>query len=395
MKNKLPANLKTDSSLLKTVLVIAAALIIICAYMSSPVFAADKENRGLVLYYCSVDDYRGKLISYQHQGMLYNGETGTFTAEITHPDPEIWVLNDIGQTYTSLDPDIVDIKSQGMDDLSRKAFLEFRKTGTAVIRVDVPATGLYEAYTAYFKLTVKGTRNVFTRSVTNDSGTAETAISSVLYDGDTYETGFSFYRDDKEPKLYIDRVSFGEYSYEYSSSDESVLSIDKDGNLTLHGTGTATVTATAEVVPGYRETIGCIVKVADRPDNDTSGSSLTGSNSDSGASSSSSSASSSSSVKKVKVTLKKPKLKCSKRMKRANKLTWNKVQGASGYILYVKYPGTKKFVKAVTRKSNIKSVTHRGLTRKKKYCYKVRAYTRKNGKIYYGPYSKVVKVKVK
>lgn len=92
--------------------------------------------------------------------------------------------------------------------------------------------------------------------------------------------------------------------------------------------------------------------------------------------------------------LKKPKLKI-KRQKRKNKLSWKKVKGASGYVLYVKYPGAREYVRAVTKGANIKSVTHKGLTRKKKYKYKLRAYVKVGNAISYGPYSKVVTGKVK
>ena len=91
----------------------------------------------------------------------------------------------------------------------------------------------------------------------------------------------------------------------------------------------------------------------------------------------------------------KPKLKCSKRMKRKNKLTWNKVAGASGYELFIKYPGSKKYVKALTKSASIKSVTHKGLSKGKTYRYKIRAFSLINGVKNYGVFSKVLKVKVR
>ena len=93
-------------------------------------------------------------------------------------------------------------------------------------------------------------------------------------------------------------------------------------------------------------------------------------------------------------SLKAPKLKCT-RKKAKNKLSWNKVAGATGYEIYIKYPKSKKYVKALTKGANIKSVTHKGLSRKKKYSYKVRAFAVIDGTYYYGPFSKTKKVKVK
>ena len=95
------------------------------------------------------------------------------------------------------------------------------------------------------------------------------------------------------------------------------------------------------------------------------------------------------------LALKKPKLKGKALKGRKNKLTWSKVADADGYIVYVKYPGRKKYVEATSRNANVKSVTHRGLSKKKVYRYKVRAYKRVNGRIYYSPFSKVKKVRAK
>ena len=82
-------------------------------------------------------------------------------------------------------------------------------------------------------------------------------------------------------------------------------------------------------------------------------------------------------------------------MKRKNKLTWNKVKGAKGYELFIKYPGSKKYVRALTKSASIKSVTHKGLSKGRTYRYKIRAFTLVNGVRKYGKFSKVLKVKVK
>lgn len=97
---------------------------------------------------------------------------------------------------------------------------------------------------------------------------------------------------------------------------------------------------------------------------------------------------------KIAASLKRPKLKCI-RKKRKNKLSWNKINGASGYELYVKYPGSKFFVKVLNKSSMTKSVLHRGLTKGKVYKYKIRPYVQKGNSIAYGKFSKVAKGKVK
>lgn len=94
-------------------------------------------------------------------------------------------------------------------------------------------------------------------------------------------------------------------------------------------------------------------------------------------------------------SLKRPTLKVKALKKKKIKLTWGKVENADGYIVYVKIPGKKKYVKAVTRNATVKSVTHKGLSKGRVYKYKVRAFKKVNGKVYYSPYSKVRKAKVK
>jgi len=94
-------------------------------------------------------------------------------------------------------------------------------------------------------------------------------------------------------------------------------------------------------------------------------------------------------------SLKKPILRVTALKGKKIKLTWNKVEDADGYIVYVKYPGKKKYVRAASRDATVKSVTHKGLSKKRVYKYKVRAYKKVNGKTYYSPYSKIKKAKAK
>lgn len=94
-------------------------------------------------------------------------------------------------------------------------------------------------------------------------------------------------------------------------------------------------------------------------------------------------------------SMKKPVLKAKALKGSKIKLTWNKVRYADGYIVYVKYPGSKKYVKAVARNSTVKSVTHKGLSKNRVYRYKIRAYKIVNGTTYYSPFSRVRKARAR
>ncbi|MCB6994190.1 NlpC/P60 family protein [bacterium 210820-DFI.6.37] len=73
------------------------------------------------------------------------------------------------------------------------------------------------------------------------------------------------------------------------------------------------------------------------------------------------------------------------------KLTWKKTAGATGYEVYKYSKNKKKYVKVkTTKKRSYKSTKLRADTA---YRYKVRAYVSKNGKKYYGSFSKSVKRK--
>ena len=93
--------------------------------------------------------------------------------------------------------------------------------------------------------------------------------------------------------------------------------------------------------------------------------------------------------------LKRPGLRVKALKGKKIKLKWSRVANADGYIIYVKYPGRKKYVKATVRNATVKAVTHRGLSRGKVYRYKVRAYKKVKGKIRYSPFSKVRKARVR
>ena len=90
-----------------------------------------------------------------------------------------------------------------------------------------------------------------------------------------------------------------------------------------------------------------------------------------------------------KTVLKAPKLRRVKRnsAKKAT-LTWNKVDGANGYVVYRKTNnGSWKAVKRIT-KGNVTSFTDTRLSKGKKYTYTVRAYCTVDKKNVYSGYDK-------
>ena len=89
-------------------------------------------------------------------------------------------------------------------------------------------------------------------------------------------------------------------------------------------------------------------------------------------------------------------LKAVSKAKKQVKLTWKRDKQATGYEIYVKKPGSKKFTlaKKITKNKTV-SFTAKKLKSKKQYQYKVRAYKKVGKTTYRGAYSAVKKVKVK
>ena len=92
----------------------------------------------------------------------------------------------------------------------------------------------------------------------------------------------------------------------------------------------------------------------------------------------------------------KPQMASVKAGKRKATIKWKKVSGALGYEVYMSTKKTKgyKKIKTVTTASKVKYVKS-GLKKKKTYYFKVRAFTKLNGKKIYGSYSAPKKVRVK
>ena len=97
----------------------------------------------------------------------------------------------------------------------------------------------------------------------------------------------------------------------------------------------------------------------------------------------------------IRAGLAKPKLKAANKKTAKVKLSWSRVAGADGYKLYIKAPGSKKYICRLTKSARVKSVTHLGLTKGKTYCYKIRAFSKVGGRTIYSPYSKVRKVRIR
>jgi hypothetical protein len=94
-------------------------------------------------------------------------------------------------------------------------------------------------------------------------------------------------------------------------------------------------------------------------------------------------------------SMSKPVVKLSAGSKKAT-ISYEKVSGANGYEIYMSTSkkGTYENVKTLTKASKIK-YTQTGLTKKKTYYFKVRAYKNVNGEKVYSSYSTVKKIKVK
>lgn len=85
-----------------------------------------------------------------------------------------------------------------------------------------------------------------------------------------------------------------------------------------------------------------------------------------------------------------------KKGKKSVRLSWKKVSGASGYVIYKSNKKAKSYKKAATLKTGKKkSYTVKKLKTGKTYYFKMRAYRTVKGKKIYSAYSRVVKVKVK
>lgn len=396
-----------------TVLLITAVMLLGCFFTAPEVWAAGTSYRKVSVYFITYDKHGKEQRSMSADMGMPDGDRCKFYPFMSDSKVQIFLDNLTDCTYTSLDPDILELRVFNDDNNTYRPTAELicRKAGNATVQIDVPGDETYEARTIYCDLEIIKISRLslrFFRRITADGKVTETAGSHFLVPGETDNDSISFSMDDCGAGIRLEGTEG--VNTVYSSSDESILTIDSaTGDITLKSPGQAVVTADVPEDNYYKAgKFHCKVTVTPSSSESGNTGSDTGSGTDTGAGTGSTGGTAVTpaapatpakpAVKTAAVTipkLTKPTLKCSKRMKKANKLTWSKVAKASGYQLYIKYPGKKKYVKALTKNSTVKSVTHRGLKRKKYYYYKLRAYVKVGGKYYYGPFSKAIKVKVK
>lgn len=143
---------------------------------------------------------------------------------------------------------------------------------------------------------------------------------------------------------------------DFTSSDDSIATVDGNGIVSIKGYGTCVIIVTAAATDLYNETTKYIT---------------------------------------IKGRLAKPTLSGKSKAKKKVKITWGGTAGADGYQIYVKQPGKSKFKLVGTKSSKIKSMTFGKLKKGKTYYYKVRAYKKVGGQIVCSDYSKGIKIKVK
>lgn len=86
--------------------------------------------------------------------------------------------------------------------------------------------------------------------------------------------------------------------------------------------------------------------------------------------------------------------KVQKSSRTAAKLTWKKVAGADGYEIYRSTSKNGKYKKIKTVSAKNKNYKNSGLKKRKTYYYKVRAYKKVKGRIFYSSFSAQKKVKM-
>ncbi len=224
------------------------------------------------------------------------------------------------------------------------------------------------------KTLVKDTDYTVAYKNNTDAGTAEVTITGkgkytgtkkVTFTIDKAETTAKFekavYQKAYGAKKFTVKVVDATGTVTYKSSDSKVVKVDKNGKITIKGTGRAVVTATIAETKNYKAgTVETVIEVSPKK----------------------------ASIKKL--SAKKNQLT----------VTWKKDKRATGYE--ITYSTSKKFKKAKTvlvKKMKTTKTTLKKLKKGKTYYVKVRAYKEvkvdgKKVKIY-SPYSKTLKKKVK
>lgn len=254
-------------------------------------------------------------------------------------------------TFRSADPDILDVDSKGN--------VTLKKTGVTVITVTVAAYDIYKEDTVYLL--------VYSGWDPQWIGEDGRIIQRIAGKQGPFDV-------DWQKGLRLDLQAWTGLEYSVCAG-ENIATVDPNGCVTFTGKGRASIKVSAsgndEFLPA--ETI---INITAHDYAEEKAAALRAE------------------IAKAR-SLKKPVLNVKALKGRKNKLTWGKVANADGYIVYVRYPGKKKYVKAAVRKATVKSVKHKGLSKGKVYRYKVRAYKKVNGKIYYSPFSRVRKTRVR
>lgn len=261
--------------------------------------------------------------------------------------------------------------SNGIITVDDKGYVTFLKAGEAAVLVTAPETDKYVEKKAVVKFVI-----------------TEDRIAQEIKGNAPSETEFG-------KDFTLDMSASTDISF--SSSDKTLAIVDADGLVHFIRPGTVKITVTAEPTSEYQGASRVITITARDSAAEAAAAAAQQAAADKARAAEAAkacAAADQAQANELAKSLKKPKIKV-KRQKKKNKISWKKVKGASGYVLYVKYPGTGEYVPAVTKGSNIKSVTHKGLTRKKTYKYRLRAYVKVGNAISYGPYSKVASGKVK
>ena len=223
-------------------------------------------------------------------------------------------------SYESSDEDVAIVSSTGK--------VSIVGAGTAVIKVKVAATDEQKAAEKDIVITV------------NEA--AKTLKTQTIQAAAFYNKAYG----DKSFKL----GASAQGALSYSSSDSKVASVDKNGKVTIKGTGKAVITVKAAATENYKAA-----------------------------------------SKKVSITVapKKQQASVKAQAKQQMKISWKKDSKASGYE--VKWSAGKK----VITKNSTTSYVVKGLKKGKTYMVKVRSFKTVNGKRIYGAYSADKKVTVK
>ena len=334
----------------KSLIIALAAVMIILPQSSLFVSAADNETQGkgrpLTVYYmCGQDDYTYE--KYLNTGIIRDDGTGTIKVDLDDKDPFIWLGYYDEQTVELADTDVAEIINTVQEpDRFLTYYLSFKQAGTATFNITIPGDGVYRTCHYTFKLIVCDDNSSGGQGGNGGTGgQGDSGDQNGNGNGSGDQTGTGSGSDSGSGTQ-------GGTSGSGNSEGQAAGNASGAGNTSGQSTPKIAKNRTANASTNSGKVVSFSAKA-------------------------------------------KPKLKCSKRMKRKNKLTWNKVAGASGYELFIKYPGSKKYVKALTKSASIKSVTHKGLSKGKTYRYKVRAFSLVNGVKNYGVFSKVLKVKVR